>query len=393
MPCQGLRVPGKSAAQRRVCCVTRTTLPSRAANAIQVMKMCEAMVKGGRAATLLASARDGVPPALTPAFWEEYGVRRPFPVLWIPSRGWLASHRHGWCAARWAMREGQDLIFTRHLPTAGWAGRFGAKVILELHYLTRRPSERFYLRMLKGARRRRLVAISDALRDDFLLAYPTAFPDDEVVVAHDGVDLAAYGSDLSREKSRQGLSLPPEALIAGYVGHFYRGKGVEIILPLARRCPEWLFVLVGGMEEDTRRIRRTAGESGLANVRVFDHVPNASVPDWLAACDALLLPLQPRVEAAGGGMDIGRWTSPLKLFEYMASGRPIVASALPVLREVLDDGNSFICEAGALEQWVAVLQRLRTDPESGRVQGERAKIDARKYSWEARVSKCLRGWE
>lgn len=387
------RASGTPAAQRRICCVTRTTLPSRAANAIQVMKMCEAMVKGGRTAILLASARDSVPPDLTPAFWEEYGVRRPFSVAWISSRGWLASHRHGWRAARWAMRESQDLIYTRHLPTAGWAGIFGAEVILELHYLTRRPLEWLYLRMLRGARRRRLVVISRALRDDFTLAYPGAFPNDEVVVAHDGMDLAAYGADLSREKSRQRLSLQPDALIAGYAGHFYRGKGVETILPLARRCPEWLFVLVGGTEEDTRRVRRILGESGLANVRVFDHVPHASVPDWLAACDALLLPLQSRVEVAGGGGDIGRWTSPLKLFEYMASGRPIVASALPVLREVLDDGNSFICEVGALEQWVEVLRQLRIDPEAGRAKGNQARIDARKYSWEARVSKCLRGWE
>jgi glycosyltransferase involved in cell wall biosynthesis len=105
-----------------------------------------------------------------------------------------------------------------------------------------------------------------------------------------------------------------------------------------------------------------------------------------------LLPNQSKVEGSGGG-DIARWTSPLKMFEYMAAGRPIVASDLPVLREVLDDEIAELVPPGDLDAMARAIQRLANDPTRRASMGAEAQRRAERYSWRGRVRLCLAGIE
>jgi glycosyltransferase involved in cell wall biosynthesis len=92
------------------------------------------------------------------------------------------------------------------------------------------------------------------------------------------------------------------------------------------------------------------------------------------------------VLAAGGG-DITNWMSPMKLFEYMAHGKPIIAADLPAIREVLTDGETaLLCEPGDVEAWRKAVERLRTDPDLRVVLGEAAFARLqRDYTWEGRA--------
>jgi glycosyltransferase involved in cell wall biosynthesis len=81
-----------------------------------------------------------------------------------------------------------------------------------------------------------------------------------------------------------------------------------------------------------------------------------------------------------------QYTSPLKLFEYMASGRPIVASDLPVLREILSDGeNALLCPPDSVEAFTAAIRRLRDEPGLGARLAEQAWRDVQTYSWDERA--------
>ncbi len=119
-------------------------------------------------------------------------------------------------------------------------------------------------------------------------------------------------------------------------------------------------------------------------------VANAEVPLHLAACDVLLMPHQRRVTKAGGVGDISRWMSPLKMFEYLAVARPILASGLPVLREVLTPDNAILLEPDDVDGWHGALQRLRSDPGLRERLASRAGQDAERYSWQERASSILR---
>ena len=124
-----------------------------------------------------------------------------------------------------------------------------------------------------------------------------------------------------------------EAILkAGYVGHLYRGRGVELIAKLAERCSWAEFHVIGGMQKDIDEWRGRC--AGIANIVFHGFCPPAQVQSHMARLDVMLAPYQRRVATFGGGRDTSQWMSPMKIFEYMAAGKPMIASDLPVLREI-----------------------------------------------------------
>jgi len=161
------------------------------------------------------------------------------------------------------------------------------------------------------------------------------------------------------------------------------------VVEVARAVPEADFHLVGGTEGDLARLRAAA--DGAANLFFHGFVPPARVPAYHARFSAVLLPAGRRVETSGGGGDIAPWMSPLKLFEYMGGGKPMVASALPVLREVLRHGeNALLASPDDPAAWAAAIRELAADPALGRRLAERAREDfLRGYTWRARAERVL----
>jgi glycosyltransferase involved in cell wall biosynthesis len=131
-------------------------------------------------------------------------------------------------------------------------------------------------------------------------------------------------------------------------------------------------------------------QKALSNVILAGFVPNAELPVYQAACDFLLMPYQQRVAASSGG-DIAAYLSPMKLFEYMACGRPILSSNLPVLQEVLQPEFAFLLPPDHPNAWVAALRDLAGNPQQRAELGLRARAHALGYSWEARARRVLEG--
>lgn len=145
--------------------------------------------------------------------------------------------------------------------------------------------------------------------------------------------------------------------------------------------PDVRFVMVGGPET------ALDGQTVPTNVNLTGAMPHAAAMRQMAGFDVALLPNRARVLVSGGTVDIGRWTSPLKLFEYMAAGRPIVASRLPVLEEVLADGrNALLADPTAPDAWAAQIRRLIDDPALAQRLATAAHKDfVQHYSWTARA--------
>ncbi len=117
-------------------------------------------------------------------------------------------------------------------------------------------------------------------------------------------------------------------------------------------------------------------------------VPNSQLPLIQAACDVLMMPHERRVSASGGG-DIARFTSPMKMFEYLASGRAIIASDLPVLREVLNENNAVLIAPEDIDAWNGTLRVLEIHENRRHALGDQARIDAAKYTWVERARRAL----
>ena len=396
----------------KIALVAPTHMPSRRANTLQVMKMAQAFTCLGH------TVRVAVPGIVAqPVPWDElahlYGLRARFPVEWLPASSFLRRYDYGLRSVRWAQRWNADLLYTRLPQAAAIASAIGLATVLEVHDL---PSGAMgawlFRRFLRGGGRRRLVAITHALANDLteklgapmertesaraLAAVGAATPG-FTVVAPDAVDLERYADLPNPEQARQLLggadipvTIPPDRFTAGYTGHLYAGRGINMILEMARRLPEVAFLLVGGEPEDVIRLRETTQSRGLANVHLTGFVPNAELPRYHAACDAFLMPYQRRVAASSGG-DIARYLSPMKLFEYMACGRPILCSDLPVLREVLNPENSVLLPPEDVGAWVAALEALRGDPSRRSALEARTLSEVKNYTWERRAERILDG--
>jgi glycosyltransferase involved in cell wall biosynthesis len=175
----------------------------------------------------------------------------------------------------------------------------------------------------------------------------------------------------------------------GYTGHLYPGKGMEMVARLASRLSSFDFHVVGGEKAELRHWQAEA--EGCRNLKMHGHVQPGRVAAWQQKMDVLILPCQKSVSSAGGA-NIAAWTSPLKLFEYLAAGKPVVASDIPVLREVLEDGeNALLAPPDDVDAWAERLQRL-VDPRLREELGHRARQAVRnQFNWPHRVRHVLQG--
>lgn len=379
----------------RILHLSESPIPSRAANSIQVMKMCQAMAQEGHDVTLLAPAGWDDRDTSVASLWHHYSVEPLFAVKWLPSPHPFPSYSYGAVAGAYCRLAGSDVVYARHLPGALVAARVGCRVVFEAHDVPSAHSRVGWALsdlLVRAPRLARVVTTSRALADFLCAAWPLLLPPSKVVVAPNGVELERFGDLPPPPAAREALRLGrDDRPMAGYLGHLYGGRGIELILELAARMPATDFLVVGGNAEDVTATRRLAEWRRLGNVTITGFVPNADLPEYFAACDVLLMPHERRVARAGGGGEISRWTSPLKMFEYLASGRPILASDLPVLREVLNDDNAILLEPGNVESWHASLQRVLDDGRLRETLGSRARRDVAHFTWRRRAARCLDG--
>jgi glycosyltransferase involved in cell wall biosynthesis len=197
-----------------------------------------------------------------------------------------------------------------------------------------------------------------------------------LAVVPDGVRLAS-----DRSWTPPGDELPP---IVAYAGHLYAWKGVDVLLEALARVPSLRGLIVGGheAEPDLPRLRERARALGISDrVEFTGLLPPAAVAGALARASILVLPNLPTVIST-------RFTSPLKLFEYLAAGRAIVASDLPALREVLRDGeNAILVKAGDAQALADGLTRLAADRRLGEWLARAAFGDAETYGWDRRAAR------
>jgi glycosyltransferase involved in cell wall biosynthesis len=360
----------------KIAYVARNQLPAPSASSLHIMKMCEAFAQLGDDVLLIAAREPGTRVAEADIF-AQYGVRRVFGMRRLPRYGWRGGkHLHALVAAGMARGFRADLVHGRCVWSCLAAARLGMDTSYELHTLPGPDEKRLHalLRLARQPSFRALVVTSDVLRQDVLSHYPMlSCP---VVVAHNGAD---------PRPEPDPVPLQSDVLNVGYVGRLFDGKGAEVVLALARSCPWARFHLVGATPDE---IELWSGRSaGLSNIRFYEFLPHAEAMRYVDGCDVLLAPYQESVRVHGGATQSGRWMTPIKLFEYMAAGKPIIASDLPVAREVLGSGGSgFLCPPDDLQSWVDVLERLNASPSLRSTLGGNARqLFLSRYAWTARA--------
>lgn len=361
-------------------------IPSRAANSVHVMKMCQALARNGHTVTLLAPTKRGeYEPGVDDVF-KFYDVDPIFQLQKLSCpRIKGRSFIYAFALARAVQRIRPDLVFGRYVHGCALTASMGYPTIFEAHQPVWDISwihDLFFEVLRRSSSFCKLIVISNALRKIYL--DKKNIEAHRVLVVHDAADSPETLNAVELSERRE------EVLQVGYIGNLYPGKGMRVIAEIGPRLPEIDFHVVGGLEEDVVEWRQRIG---VPNIHIHGFVDQTQVPRYIAAMDVCLLPNQRSVSVYGSNdLDIGRYTSPLKMFEYMSHGRPIIASNLPVLKEVLRHGeNALLCDPENPDAWVEAIQRLAVNDSLRCRLGERAREDfLNQYTWETRAKRVIR---
>ena len=369
--------------------------PLERANGIQTMETCHALAERGHDVRLVVKGDTQSPPRDP---FDFYGLPR-HPRLVIeranaPAGAGLVA-RVGYLSfalGRAFGRTRADIVMTRDLGVASLLLRIPetmrAPLVYESHGyapdVARALPEMIATARAPGAAKvRRLAAREEDVwrRADGYVAIThgivahmerLAGSRARVAVVPDGVRMAEAPTPL------------PTAPVVGYAGHLYAWKGVDVLLRAITHVPDVRLLIVGGHEKepDLARLQALAAELRLAERVTFTGaVAPSAVAGSLAQAQILALPNPASAIST-------HFTSPLKLFEYLAAGRAIVASDLPAIREVLqDEDTALLVDAGRPEAFAAAIGRLLGDRPLAERLARRAAAHAAQFTWAKRAER------
>ncbi len=376
-----------------------------AANAIQTYSTMRELRR------LLRGARLVVPRWLREpsAFEDLSAIHLPRPAVnklsrVVPWGGWSYIERTLYAfmlvslLALWRIRgRGYRVLYVRDSVCAAWLSLFGwlhgSRVIYEVHDLEAlHPSKAarwprgFWSRFLPWLDR---VAISRPCK---LVSLTETFKQwatehgrraEDVAVMPDAFDPELY-PPISKEDARRWLGLPLDAFITGYAGLTFAYRRLDLLVEafakIASMRDNTVLVLVGGRAAEVRELRTRAERVGVSSrVIMPGSVPHEDAARYLQASDVLVIP----------DTVTGMTASPLKLFEYMAAGRPIVLKDMPALREILDDESACFFPEGDVQALAQALDRLCSEPEFAARLAANAQARAQGYTYRARAEKIL----
>jgi len=370
-------------------------MPTEKAHGYQIAKMCEEFARAGAEVELWAPERAN---RIDKDTFDFYGVERNFRIKKIKGPSWAEnfsrfgkkidfyfksfSFLRGLADEIKNFSDRSVVIFSRNPEVCRFFSRLGFKVFYEAHRL---PSGRAVKKIFFRALLKRVSgALANSRGTEFDLKKISGIG--KILVAPNGADLDAFEIKETKNEIRNRLSLPGGKFIAAYVGHLYDWKGAGVILAaagLTKEMKDLIFLLVGGAPEDLEKYRRKTAVENLDNVMLAGYQERKRIPAYLAAADCLLLP------NIAESKESEHYTSPIKMFEYMAAGRPIVASDLPSIREILDDGDCLFIRPGSAEDLLAKIGILRQDKELSAKIVANAKEKVKNYSWQKRAEKIL----
>lgn len=361
-----------------------SAVPTQAANSVHVVKMANAYAGLGHDVILVAPeyGRVDSSPCSDDALNTYYGVNNKF--RFKKTRKFLSGRLciipHLLQVLFLAFQFNPDVVHARCIYSALLLNFFGFRVLCERHDVV--PSKSLSQKAFKFTAKmkpfHRLVVVSQALKSFYVMEY--GLNPEFVLVAPDAADPIAEGATPALAHSGR--------VMLGYTGHLYQGRGIDVIGKIAKEMPDAEFHIVGGLEEDIAFWRNEFSES--RNIIFHGYIAPARVSSYIQSFDILLAPYQQKVSISGGG-DTSKWMSPLKIFEYMSSGRAIICSDIPVLREVLrDEDNCLLCDPADFDQWKRAILRIVNDATlRQRITDNALSEFLEKYTWNARAQNIL----
>jgi glycosyltransferase involved in cell wall biosynthesis len=276
----------------------------------------------------------------------------------------------------------EDIIYSNESMPLFFVSFFFSNTVYEIHDFPK-SKKTFYSILLRRVGKIIVTNLwkKEKIKEQFNIS------ENKIMYEPNAVDLDLFSTDLSIEKARDILGLPQDKYIVTYVGQLRTmgmEKGIDTVFSALKKLPaECILLLVGGSEKDILYYKNMAEKEGVAERVIFTgFVKNSIVPMYLKASDVLLAPF-PKND------HYEFYMSPMKIFEYMASSRPIVASDLNSIREILTDDYAVFASPSDPDSLVRGVEKIKNDKAFSLVISRNAREKIENHSWKKRAERIL----
>ncbi|MEK7554765.1 MAG: glycosyltransferase family 4 protein [Patescibacteria group bacterium] len=366
--------------------VAHCRFPSPRAHAIQIAKMAESFALTSVDLELILPRRNN---SISQSPREFYGLKTDLPIRYLPVLNLYAWGRIGYVLGglsflisymffllRKRMCKEKFILYTIDMDEFSFIGIsfFLVPFIIEIH-----GSKKYGVllsRMFKRAQA--ILTINNLIKDDLVQNF--RIPEERILVHPNGIDLDLFSKSESREAWRLKWNIPINSHVALYVGKCYDWKGMEILHDAFRALPDVTFVFVGCTKEEFERV--TKSHVGMPNAIFFGERPYIEMPLWMKSADVLLV-LGTKKNAYSYTQ-----TSPMKLFEYMASGVPVLSPNTPALRAHVSEREVVFYEPDSSESFIRGIRNVIGN-RSVKELTVHAREATKQFSWEHRAKQIL----
>jgi len=263
--------------------------------------------------------------------------------------------------------------------------RLPLKTIYEIHELVEGGFQKKFIEKFLAKRVSLNILLTKCMAVVYIKLYDVVA--EKIIVAPDGVDIPTFDIPMTNDEARRKYNLPIDKKIIGYFGRFKTmdmDKGLNDILQSLKFLPDDIVCLaMGGKKRDRDFYSEQAKKFGVADKVIFvEQFSQEILAEYQKACDILLMPFP-------WTRHFACYMSPLKMFEYMASSRPIVATDLPSIREVLNEKNAILIKPDNPDALAVAIKKLIENQTLGELLAKQARKDVENYTWEKRIKKIL----
>ena len=271
------------------------------------------------------------------------------------------------------------LVYSRNIRGSFFTLLFGIPNILEIHepYSAFSKIDKFLFKIiLKNKNLKLIVLISNELKK--IMNFSTLEIQKKIIVCHDGAISNTSSAKIAKTVSN-----------IGYFGSLYKGRGVEnIIFKVANNFKNYNFYIVGGKNADIEYFKKIG--RNIKNIIFLGYKSQYELLEISKKIDIFLAPYQDDTKIPSG-LSSTNWMSPLKIFEYMSFGKPIISSNFKVLNEILiNNKNSILVKPNDINEWINAISIMVNSKEIRKKLASNALNDLNnKYTWSKRVEKII----
>ena len=356
------------------------------ASSIHVARMCEAFAEHGHNVELILP----IEIEKVDDFFTYYNVNSKFRInrTFGLNSGPLRHMVHGFMSLfKMFPVDNYDFIITRNITFAYLASFFKQRIVIDIHhppvnYLSKIAIRRF----IKVKNIVKISCNSEGTKENLEKNFGFS---KKFQVLHNGVNLKTFKPNKDIDRFKEALDIPKSNIVASYIGNTYKGRGIEKIIELSKINENIYFLVVGGEDSDNNDYAELLG-SNQKNILFTGHIKNIDIPNYLGVSDILLIPYSSDFTIKGGSMAFD-YSSPIKIFEYLASGKPIIASDLPSISRILTNNvTSILVDPNSTEALNNALNLLANDQKLSKEMSQNCLNLSKEFTWLNRAQMMLK---